>query len=77
MTEYRMWMVWVEGGSAPNKQHWSRLEAETEAGRLAIKERKRVYVLASVGYCYVPEPNVEFTETDEVAPMPMEKMHRG
>lgn len=39
--KYKFWMVWAEGGQAPNKQHFSEFDARTEAQRLAKKTTAR------------------------------------
>ena len=67
-TEYKIWMVWVDGGSAPNKAHFSKQEASQEAVRLAGKTGHRTYLLESVGYYMTPKPQVAFVKTNEVAP---------
>ena len=39
----RFWLVWRSGGSAPTFKHFSKEEAEKEAGRLALKEPGAVF----------------------------------
>jgi len=66
--KYKFWMVWAEGGQAPNKQHFSEFDARTEAQRLAKKNNRPAYVLESVTGYEVPEPAVSEFSTDECAP---------
>lgn len=45
----KFWMVWSEQASAPTKKHFSPLEANQEASRLAKRHPDRIfYVLESV-----------------------------
>jgi len=46
----KFWMVYVEGGKAPEKRHANKCDAIAEAGRLYLVMSKRVYVLEVVGY---------------------------
>lgn len=69
MERYKFWMVFAEGGQAPNKQHFVRAEAEAEAQRLAKKNGRPAYVLESLGGYEIPEPAIGSFETREVAPV--------
>ena len=69
MRHYKFWMVYAEGGQAPNKQHFVRAEAEAEAQRLAKKNGRAAYVLESLGGYEIPEPVIGSFETREVAPV--------
>lgn len=66
--KYKFWMVFAEGGQAPNKQHFTKTEAAAEAHRLAKKNGRPAYVLESVLGYEVPEPLVVKFETREPAP---------
>jgi hypothetical protein len=66
--KYKFWMVFAEGGQAPNKQHFTEAEAMAEAHRLAKKNGRPAYVLESVIGYEVPEPLVVKFETREHAP---------
>ena len=68
MTHYKFWMVFAEGGQAPNKRHYTQAEADAEAQRLTKKNRRPAYVLESVGGYEVPEPSLSKFKTDEHAP---------
>lgn len=68
MKHYKFWMVFAEGGQAPNKQHFSEAEARQEAQRIAKKNGQLAYVLESVAGFEVPEPSVSEFKTDERAP---------
>ena len=69
MTHYKFWMVFAEGGAAPNKQHFLEVEAVAEAHRLAKKNGRPAYVLESmIGYS-VPEPLVVKFSTGETKPI--------
>jgi len=69
MTHYKFWMVFAEGGQAPNKQHFVEAEAIAEAHRLAKKNGRPAYVLESkMGY-EVPEPLVVKFATSEAQPV--------
>lgn len=69
MAHYKFWMVYAEGGQAPNKQHFAEADAIAEAQRLAKKHGKPAYVLESkIGY-EVPEPLVvEFATSEAQRP---------
>lgn len=69
MSEYKFWMVYVEGASSPTKHHWSYKEAYEEAERLVTKTGKQAYLLESVGYLFSPKPKVDFFTLTDVAPM--------
>ena len=66
--KYKFWMVFAEGGQAPNKRHFTEAEAAEEARRLAKKNGRPAYVLESVLGYEVPEPPVVKFETREHAP---------
>ena len=66
--KYKFWMVFAEGGQAPNKQHFTEAEAMAEAHRLAKTNGRPAYVLESVIGYEVPEPLVVKFETREHAP---------
>ena len=68
MTYYKFWMVFAEGGQAPNKQHFVEAEAVSEARRLAKKNGRPVYVLESMMGYDVPEPLVVKFATNDVHP---------
>ena len=68
MTRYKFWMVFAEGGQAPNKQHFVEAEAVAEAHRLAKKNGRPAYVLESMMGYEVPEPALSKFKTDEHAP---------
>jgi hypothetical protein len=69
MAHYKFWMVFAEGGQAPNKQHFVEAEAVAEAHRLAKKNGRPAYVLESkIGY-EVPEPLVVKFATNEAQPV--------
>ena len=44
------YMVYVEAGKSPERQHPNKCEAIAEAGRLFNIMKKRAYVLEVVGY---------------------------
>lgn len=67
-THYKFWMVFAEGGQAPNKQHFDRNEAEKEAIRLAKKNGRPAYLLESILGYEIPEPTVGSFDTSEVMP---------
>ena len=69
MTHYKFWMVFAEGGQAPNKQHFVEAEAVAEAHRLAKENGRPAYVLESMMGYEVPEPVIGSFETREVAPV--------
>ena len=68
MIHYKFWMVFAEGGQAPNKQYFSKVDAREEAKRLAKKNGRPVYMLESVVGYEVPEPALSEFRTDERAP---------
>ena len=68
MTYYKFWMVYAEGGQAPNKKHYSQAEADAEAQRLAKKNGRPTYVLESVCGYEVPEPSLSKFNTNEHTP---------
>lgn len=70
MTHYKFWMVFAEGGQAPNKQHFVEAEAVTEARQLAKKNGRPAYVMESVMGCEVLEPLVVKFATSEVELLP-------
>lgn len=65
MTRYKFWMVYAEGGQAPNKQHFVEAGAVAEARRLAKKNGRPAYVLESMLGYEVPEPLVVEFATSE------------
>lgn len=69
MTHYKFWMVFAEGGQAPNKQHFVEAEAVAEARRLARKNGRPAYVLESMMGYVVPEPLVVRFATSEAHPV--------
>ena len=69
MTRYKFWMVYAEGGQAPNKQHFVEAEAVAEARRLAKKNGRPAYVLESMMGYEVPEPLVVKFATSESQPV--------
>jgi hypothetical protein len=70
MDHYKFWMVFAEGGQAPNKQHFVEADAVSEAHRLAKKNGRPAYVLESMMGYEVPEPLVVKFATSEAQPLP-------
>ena len=51
---HKFWMCWVEGRGFPIVQHPTKREAEEEAERLVLKERRPVVILVADEYCTPP-----------------------
>ena len=72
MSEYKFWMVFVDGGNSPSAKHFSKEEAIEEAARLAIKTSKQAYVLECIERFIVPMPSVSRYAVTECAPLAAE-----
>lgn len=60
---HKFWLVWSPSGGAPTRQHLTRIEADTEATRLAGLHPGRMFlVLKAVGGFAAVHPKVKPVE---------------
>ena len=59
MGETKFFMLYVEGQKSPTTKHSTIEEATSEAERLFLKDRKKVYVLESI---FDLEPKTEYNK---------------
>jgi len=65
----QFWMVLDStAGSSCSKRHYDVAEAETEAARLTVKEKRPFYVLEAVDRCS-PAPLVIWEDLESIATM--------
>ena len=62
----RFWMCYVEGKGIPTHQHFTHLEAQTEAERLALRTGKTIFLLEASSFVIVepPSPPLRWHTTD-------------
>ena len=60
------WMIYVEGGRAPERKHETRESAVVEAKRLARVTGKKVYILESMEYMELSDVEWHGLDTDSI-----------
>jgi len=58
----KIWLCWIKGRGTPTKEHETFADAKQEAKRLAIKERRDVMILETVGWYKMKDEPVEYID---------------